>query len=119
MKIKNSFFENGISELKKLGEMDLPIQTSVMIAKGFKELDVVIKSYQETKQKLLDKYGTISEDKQKYTFEDENLVAFQKEFEELLNVENEVKFDKVTLPKDMKLSANFLMALENFIAIEE
>jgi len=119
MKVKNKFYETGIAEIKKLGDMDLPATVSFQIVKGFKKLEEMSKIYLETKQKLLAKYGKLSEDGTQYTFGPKELPLFQKEMDDLLNIESDIPFVKVTLPKDVKVSAKFLMILEQFVDVEK
>lgn len=118
MKIKNRFFEENMGEINKLSDMDLPATLSFGIAKGLKKINEMSKIYFETKQKLLNKYGTLSKEKDRYTFDGKNTVLFNKEMGELLEIENEIPFEKVMLPGDTIVSPKFILALEDFIEIK-
>lgn len=122
MKIKNEFFEDGsLEELNKLRDMNLPIEDSFRIMKLIKQLDLVGKVYIEAKQKLLETYGTPNKENTQYSFPDPvNNKKFSEEFRKLLNIEEDIDFEKVGLDKEgIKVTPKFLLALENFIKIKE
>jgi len=119
-KIKNEFFESGaVLELKKLTDKELKAKVSYKLVKVIKKINDLGKIYIDTKQKLLEQYGTLSEDKKQYSFETENSIKFQKELKDLLAIENEFEFKKVELSGDTILSARAIMLLEDFIIIKE
>jgi len=119
VKIKNEFFESGaVEELKKLTDKELKATVAYSLIKVIKKINELGTIYMETKQKLLEKHGTLSEDKKQYSFENEKAAEFQKELVELLAIENDFEFTKVVLPGDIELSTKALMLLEDFITIK-
>lgn len=122
MEIKNQFFETeGTAQLQKLKEMELPITQTFNVIKILKKVEDSAKDYFEAKGKLLKKYGK-EDEKQPGRFEilKENIENFNKEISELLELKIELNgLKKVQLTSDTKVSAQFLMHLEEFVEVKE
>jgi len=120
VKITNEFFESGaVKELTKLTEKEIKATIAYKLVKVIKKINELGIVYMKTKQKYLEQYGILSEDRKTYSFEGENLEKFNIEMKELLKIENEFSFKKVVLPGDIELSAKTLMLLEDFITVKE
>ena len=121
MKIKNELFENELKNkaLNKFIKNDLPIKQSYAINKFIKEIWDKSKSYWDVKLLLLSKYW---EEKEKWFFnvKKENLKEFNEKFKELLEIEEDYQYEKITisLDSDLKISPEDMSLLEEFINFE-
>jgi hypothetical protein len=120
-KMTNAFFATEAQQsMKDFGALDLPIKESIKVIKLAKQISENEVVYHQGRMKLLDKYGTMSEDKTRYTFPDPaKLAGFNKEFAELQKIEFEVESDKILIGGDIKIKPNVLIALEQFIEIKD
>jgi len=136
MKLNNGEIFASAEPLKKLLEVKLPVKSSLALARMANKLNEQLKIIEDVRNGLVRTYG--KEDiKQKGQLrvdpEDENFSKFAEEFQELMNQEVEVVFDKVKLPekviakcekceaiieKPLEIEASVLMALEKFIEVE-
>ena len=71
---------------------------------------------------LVNKYGEKNDDGELNKNEDGTVPlvdaeGFQKEFNELLEIEQKYKFKKIKLPEDVEISVNDLMLLEDILEI--
>lgn len=102
MKVKNIQLVNSITTLNKLLTCELNIKTQFNLDKNVKEIDKILESYNASRKKLIEKY--CDKDKEgkpniinnQYTFK-ENLDEFNKEFNELNSIENDVKIIKFSI----------------------
>lgn len=102
MKVKNIQLVNSIGVLNKLLTCELNIKTQFNLDKNVKEIDKVLESYNASRKKLIEKHCDKDEEgkpkiiNNQYTFK-ENLDEFNKEFNELNSIENDVKIIKFSI----------------------
>lgn len=101
MKITNGEvvkFVNGVGELR---EKKLPIKIGFAITRNLKALESVALAYEEERVKILDKYAEKGEDGEYVTEGDsykiDEMDAYAKELQELLDIENDVQFQRVKM----------------------
>ncbi|MCQ2484750.1 MAG: hypothetical protein MJ168_05390 [Clostridia bacterium] len=102
---------------QKLAEQALPVKVSYGIAKIMSAVNAELEAVEPQRVKLCEKYGKLSEDGQKYIIH--NPVDFDREFNELLSLPVELNVNKLKLTDDMKLSAQDILDLEDFIEVSE
>ena len=92
-------FLNSVGIIK---EMALPVKASYAIAKNIKKIEKEIEVYNEERAKLLDKYGEKDEDgnlvvseEQNIKIVPENVEKWNKDLNELLDIEVEVDIHKL------------------------
>ena len=100
MKIKNSQIVNFINGIMNLKEKKLPIKLGYAITRNIKIMEPVATSYEEERQKILGKYAE-KDDSGKFRVEDgsyniSDIVAYEREMNELLAIENEMQLHTVT-----------------------
>jgi len=113
---------NSTEALRKLSEMDLPSKTSFKIMLIVKELDTYLKPFEEARNNLIKKHGTVIKDKDgketdQYKIDPSNpetIEVFNKEMTDLLNEEIELKSKKIKIDEisDLKIKPKDLMQLE-------
>jgi hypothetical protein len=110
-----------VSTLTRIFDCQLPIKTSLKIHKLNKILSEEFKIIEETRNELVKKYGEQLEDGASWKVKEENVDKFMGEFAELLKEETDINFEKipVELLDNVKLSANELSLLENFIELDD
>ena len=102
MKVKNIQLVNSIGVLNKLLTCELNIKTQFNLDKNVKEIDKILESYNASRKKLIEKYCDKDEENKpliinnQYTFK-ENLDEFNKEFNELNSIENDIKIIKFSI----------------------
>jgi len=119
MKLKNIVFTNGfVQSYQKLLDKELPISLSYNIAKSVKDINEKSKLFEELKIKLYKKYGDEKDGQIK--IKDNNLLKFQNELDELLNIEEEYNIEKIEFKIDslIELSAKDILLLEDVISIK-
>ena len=82
--------------LQKLLSQDIPVKTSFKLTKWIKTLNPEYESFEESRKKLFEKYGTKNIEGN-LEIKPEKAVIFNKEFKELLKIEVDVKLDKIKL----------------------
>ncbi len=129
MKLKNIIFANGfIQALVNLETQRLPMGKAFTLKKLDKQVNEKAKIYDEVRLTLIDKYtekdaegknvpvldaeGKTLEGQVKITDPD----AFNKEYQELLDIEEDYDFEKMTLPDSIEISTKDLVLLEDIIA---
>ena len=113
MKLKLGQIVNASQPLNGLLSEKLPISAAFKLSSIAKKVEEVLKSYDEIRNKLVEKYG---EDNQ-ISPESENWEDFVKEMNELLATDQTLTVDKVKKSdlNGCKISASDLMALEFMI----
>lgn len=116
MKLKNELFTSDfIPALKRLEEEKLPKGVAFMIAKVVDELQKNFSIYEKLRMKLVNQYG--KKDKEGKLVEKEgkvsleNIEGFNKEFEELLQIENEYNIEPISLPEVIYITPKDIRAL--------
>ncbi len=105
---------NSVQALNKLGEKDLPIQTSFKVTDILFAVEKELNNYYVHKDKLIQKYGT-TENGLDYSFPEENRDKYVRDLEELNNMEIDLRVEKIKLPDNILIAPNALHALRNFI----
>lgn len=100
MIVKNEKLVNSVGVLSKLNNMDLNIKVSYAIAKNINKIEKELEVYNKEKAKLIDKYGEKDEEGKLKTDEYGNINVidkenWNKEFKELLEIENEIDLHKI------------------------
>ncbi len=103
--------------LKRLGAEPLPVKTSYALAKMIKKVQAELEIYDSERIKLCEKYGR--KNKQGYDIDESKMSAFNSDYEELLQQEAEIDYEPIALPDNVTISASDLLALEEFIKLEE
>jgi GTP:adenosylcobinamide-phosphate guanylyltransferase len=123
MKLQNAIFhtvgEKGfIPSLTKIVSKDLPLKTSYALTKLVKEVETKSVVFQEAKNSIIKKYGEEKDGGINVT--KENMEVFLKEFDELLNIEEEYDFEKIEISKDLEieLAVGDLINLEKVLEIK-
>ena len=120
MKLTNKEIVNSIEALKNLSTKELNVKTSFKIAKNIKTIDELSNIFIEEKRKLVSKYGT-KDDKGNLKIDangvaeisKENLSEWNRSYEELLEIENNIEIEKIKLSDlDIRVSAQELLAIE-------
>ena len=120
LKLTNKEIVNSIEALKNLSTKELNVKTSFKIAKNIKTIDELSNIFIEEKRKLVSKYGT-KDDKGNLKIDangvaeisKENLSEWNRSYEELLEIENNIEIEKIKLSDlDIRVSAQELLAIE-------
>ncbi|MCC7575003.1 hypothetical protein KO361_05405 [Candidatus Woesearchaeota archaeon] len=104
MKLKNRVVIEAIPALNNLSDVKLPVKTSYVIAKNIRELSKILEDIEKIKKQVFDKWvekdkdgNPISEGNKEGVFKLKKNNEFNKEMNELLDIENDVNISTVTL----------------------
>jgi len=132
MKVRNLEIFQAREPLQKLMEVKLPVRASAQIAKLALALNGSLKVIDDVRNGLVKKYGEEKDGETRVEEKSESFQKFIEEFNELMEMEEEVKFEKVKLPetvaatcdkcnhnmdKPFEVEPSVLMALEKFVEI--
>ncbi len=102
-----------------------PVTVSFSLAKMARAMNEPLFAIDKVRVDLVEKHGERDEDTEQWKVQqgDPGFAAFMQAFEELLNIEVDVDFEKVAIPqqiggKDIEIAPQVLIALEKFIDIE-
>lgn len=114
-------YENGAME--KLADMELPVKSVFKLIKLLKEIEPELKNLDETRIKLIKKYGKEVKDEngeENIQVKDEEKDNYMKEWIEILNTEVEFDYEKFSLNDlgDIKLNTKDMLVLEPFFEIQ-
>ncbi len=125
MKLTNGEIANSVESLNILSGMELPVKTSLQVAKLISKLNVPVNELNSVRQGLMKKYGiTFGKNEDGSTAikseVEGNVLKFVTEIEELANLEAEIVVDKIKLPQEvdgkaLEIKPSVLVALEKFI----
>ena len=126
IKIKLHTLPQSIESLNKIIEKDIPIKLSYKLIKLYKKLTKEVEQYEESRMKLINKYGEKKEDGQLnvrengiVTINPENMQKFQQELLELGDIDIEMEFNPIKLEEledaGVAMSPKHLMMLDEFI----
>ncbi len=125
MKIKLFELSNILNSLNNISEISIPISLSYRLSKLCKKLIEEMKQYQESKNKLIKEYAEkdendniiINKKDDTINIKKDKLDMFQKEMEELNNIELEIDFKPIRIEEfgDINISPKDLMNIEMFI----
>jgi len=93
--MKVSTLIGSVATLGKIDVMTLKLSTAYKVNKILAECKLAVAEFEQRRIELAKKYGTLSEDEQQYTFEDEARELFSKELEEMLDEEVDMEFKKI------------------------
>lgn len=111
---------NSQEAVNKLADKPLPVKISYRLAKLIKAIESELEVFEGERKKLLERYGTINEEKQCYNIPNDKAEKFNAEFAQLIGTETELSAEKIDLSnEDIKLTAKEFIALEPFIKFEE
>lgn len=124
MKIKNELLVNSVGVLSKLNNAELPVKVSYKLSKNIKNIEKELSVYEEEKQKLINKYGEKDEDGKNKINENGTInildpEAWNKDYKELLEIENDIKVEKISIDDlaktDFKITAAELALIDYLI----
>ena len=111
---------NSQEAVNKIADKPLPVKISYRLAKLIKSIESELEVFEGERKKLLERYGTINEEKQCYNIPNDKTEKFNAEFSQLVGTETELSAEKIDLSnEDIKLTAKEFIALEPFIKFEE
>lgn len=116
IELKNEVFinEEFIKAVRTINSSDeMSAKAAYWFNRFSKELQERSKDFDEIKQKLLEKYGKLNEEKGHYDIEKDNVNEFTKQFEELLTQQFEINLTKILFPETIKISPYQIELLED------
>jgi len=125
MKLSNLEIFGAVTALNEMFEMELPVRTSLALAKLLGKLSEPYAAIEKVRTGLVQKYGEADE-KTRQTMvlqTSENYPKFAEEYNELMLQSEEIVFDMVKLPQKVKgepfeLKAGLLIPLQKFVELE-
>lgn len=112
MKLSNEKILNTINVLGNLNNTQLPIKVAYAISKNINKIDIELKTYNDEKVKLINKYAekdkegkVISDEHGHIIIEEKHKEDWNNDILELLSIENEIDIHKIQL--DDLLNANY------------
>ncbi|WP_302653772.1 DUF1617 family protein [uncultured Clostridium sp.] len=112
MKLSNEKILNTINVLGNLNNTQLPIKLAYAISKNINKIDIELKTYNDEKVKLINKYAekdkegkVISDEHGHIIIEEKHKEDWNNDISELLSIENEIDIHKIQL--DDLLNANY------------
>lgn len=127
MKLTNGKILNDSAKLSEIAQKQLPVKASFAIAKNLAKLETELKTYNTEREKLIEKYSvkdekgkTIIDENNQIKIQEEYLRDWNKDFQELLDIENEVDIHTFSIEalNGYNMSASELMLIGCMI-IEE
>ncbi len=126
MKVKNDIIFMAKPSLEKLIEKELPVKASFALAKLVNRMLPTFAAIENTRNGLIKKYATADpDDPNQFSIplDTEEHAQFTREFNELMEQEEELVFEMVTLPEmvdgvALTIEPSVLMALEPFVEVE-
>lgn len=112
MKLSNEKILNTINVLGNLNNTQLNIKLAYAISKNINKIDIELKTYNDEKVKLINKYAekdkegnVISDEHGHIIIEEKHKEDWNNDISELLSIENEIDIHKIQL--DDLLNANY------------
>lgn len=112
MKLSNEKILNTINVLGNLNNTQLNIKLAYAISKNINKIDIELKTYNDEKAKLINKYAekdkegnVISDEHGHIIIEEKHKEDLNNDISELLSIENEIDIHKIQL--DDLLNANY------------
>ena len=124
MKLSNERILIDSPRLAEISKKQLPIKVSYAIAKNIAKLESELKVYNSQRQKLIEKYSikdkdgkTIIDEENKLKIQPEHMEDWNKDFKELIEIENEVDIHKFPIGylDGYVISASELMVIDYMI----
>lgn len=123
MKITIRNILNDTNSLAVISQKQLPIKVSYAIAKNIKKLESELKIYNEERQKLIDQYcikdnegNNVIDENNNLKIADEHLDAWNKEINELMDIEVDIDIHKFNL--DSLMNGSYDMTPAELMIIE-
>lgn len=107
-----------IDGLNKICNIELPAVESFKVVKLVGEIESHINNYNTQRNKLLKKYGD-TEDDTTFSIRPEECEDFMKEINELGEIEIDLDFEKIKLPKDLAIKASDIVNMTDFIELKD
>ena len=110
MKLTNRKIVNDANLLGNLTHKQLPIKVSYAIAKNISKIEKELEIYNKERQKLIEKYclkdeeGNLIDENNQFKIADGNLEAWNKDMNELLDIEIDINIHKFS--KDDLFNSN-------------
>jgi len=120
--IKLKEIANSAGSFGKLASQDFDIVTAYKIKKLAGILQKELDLYNEQKENVAKKYGTMSDDEKYYHIAEDKIEEANKELEQLAEYEVEIQYDiplEIAIDSNIKLSANDIILLEPFVNFVE
>ena len=124
VKLSNEQIINDANKLRAISEKQLPIKVSYALAKNIGKIESELKVYNKERNKLLDQYAT-KDEKGEFKFDKEGQVIFKdgckekwdKDINELLEIENEIDIHKFNINEleGYSISPSELMVIDYMI----
>lgn len=123
MKITNKKMLENAGFLSIIAKKQLPVKVSYAIAKNISKIEKELKIYEEERLKLLEKYAVKDEDgkvvieKNKIKIDENKRDSWEKEINELLEIEVDINMHKFKLEylDNLNMSAEELVLLDYMI----
>lgn len=113
MKLKLSDIINSILVLKELGNRKFPGKTSFRIQRNLKLIEPEIKTFEEEKQKIVEKYAKNKKEDGSFYIEQADTERINEELLELLNQEIEINILQIGIDELLyEITPNELMKIE-------
>ena len=106
------------SALLKLSKQDLPILLSFQLGRLIKQISPDLISLEETRLKLVQKYGTPDSESGQTTVLGDAIQKFTEELNPILDTEIQIDFQKIpisSIPEKVELNTSDVMALDPFL----
>ncbi len=124
IKVKLNTLLDSLSILKELANKELKGRTAFQLGKLIKKVDEEYSLFNETREKLLNKYAAKDEngsykigENNEYTFENNNYQLFMEEISSIINTEIEIEASPIKLEDigELQLTPAQMVMLESFI----
>jgi len=122
VKITNGEIFNDIKPaLGALIQIKLPVKTAFEVACFTNKVQEVVTTIENVRNNLITQYGEKDERTQRPVISQSspNWEAFVKEYNGLMEIENDFPETKIVLPNDISLEASVLLQLEKFVTVQE
>ena len=125
MKLKNIIYMNGfIDAFVRLKEQKFPVKVAWKLDKLNEELVAKNEVFTKSRQRLLEEHGKrdkdgellLSKDGERVELKDED--KFNKDWQELLEIEEEYKFEKVELPEEFEMTTQDIGLLKDILVVK-
>jgi hypothetical protein len=97
IKLKIQEVINASMALRQIAGTKLPILVSFSFSLFLKGLQPIFESYNESRLKLLEEFGTLNKEKNEYDFKEGNKAKYEKKYLELIEGEVDVKVPEIKL----------------------
>jgi len=125
MELRNDEIFGAMKALEELFNMDLPVRTSIAMAKLIGKINEAYQAIDKVRTGLVNKYGEPDENTRQTTVkpDSENFPKFMEEYNELMSQKTELVIEKVKLPQNVNgnpvvVKPLTMMSLEKFIELE-